>query len=158
MGPDDHSITLRLRHPSIDPDIISRELGLTPQHAWRAGEPRQAEAGETATGVYRETYWVGLLQPLPPDEAAATRHLATAEARAALAPYSLLFALLKMKRSSAFWRGFVEEGGTIHCLLEVHDAERFHLELPPALSFALSDLRVTFAIEVDVAGSQAAAA
>ena len=50
----------------IDPDELSRRLGMEPQHAWRAGERRRGDDGELGSGVYRETYWVGLLPPGPP--------------------------------------------------------------------------------------------
>ncbi|HEY8508676.1 MAG TPA: DUF4279 domain-containing protein, partial [Steroidobacteraceae bacterium] len=59
------TIALRLRHPDIDPAEITRQLGLQPQAAWRAGEVRRDTSGEELDGTYRETYWLGKLMPEP---------------------------------------------------------------------------------------------
>ena len=39
-------LSLRIRHPDIDPDGISAALGLEPEHCFRAGEPRAANRDE----------------------------------------------------------------------------------------------------------------
>jgi hypothetical protein len=54
-----------------------------------------------------------------------------------------------MKRSARFWREFADEGGTVECLLQVHKADRFQLDLSQALLLALVDLRITLSIEVE---------
>jgi hypothetical protein len=154
MHPDDFSVTLRIRHPSIDPDELSRRLGIEPQHAWRAGEPRRRDDGELADGVYRETYWVGLLPPGPPFGPPFGRRgpLAVGVAEHFAHPQpTILFALLKMKRDGAFWRELVAQGGTIECLLRVQKVGRFDLDLSHALLLALVELRITLSVEVDPA-------
>jgi hypothetical protein len=154
MSPDDFSVTLRIRHPSIDPDELSRRLGIEPQHAWRAGEPRRDDDGELGSGVYRETYWVGLLPPGPPFGPLFGRRgplgVGIAEHFAHPQP-TILFALLKMKRDAAYWRELVAQGGTIECLLQVQKAGRFDLELSHPLLLALVELRITLSVEVDPA-------
>jgi hypothetical protein len=152
MPPQDFSIALRVRHPSIDPSEVTRRLDIEPQHAWRAGEPRSVDDGGSA--VHRETYWVGLLPPprLSGPALAPWLDLDTAERlrAAASAPQaSLYFTLLKMKRSAGFWREFAEQGGTVECLLQVHKSDRFQLDLSQALLLALVDLRITLSIEVE---------
>ena len=37
-------LSLRIRHPSIDPASISRELQIEPEHSFRAGDPRESRA------------------------------------------------------------------------------------------------------------------
>ncbi len=54
-------ISLRVRHPSIDPGIISRELSLEPEHSFKAGEPRESSSGMAATAVHAESYWLASL-------------------------------------------------------------------------------------------------
>ena len=54
-----------------------------------------------------------------------------------------------MKRSSGFWREFADQGGTVECLLQVHKADRFQLDLSQALLLALVELRITLSIEVE---------
>jgi hypothetical protein len=46
---------LHIRHPSLDPQDISRELQLMPEASFGAGEPRAP--GGVSAGVHAQTYW-----------------------------------------------------------------------------------------------------
>ena len=59
--PHPFQISLRVRHPSIDPETISRELKVEPEHSFKAGEPRQSASGIAAAALHGETYWLGRL-------------------------------------------------------------------------------------------------
>src|ERR1700761_2870259 len=59
-----YQLSLHVRHPSVDPDEISRELGLAATESSRAGEPRHSRSGVAATAVHGETYWVAVVDPL----------------------------------------------------------------------------------------------
>jgi hypothetical protein len=59
-----YQLSLHVRHPSVDPEEISRELGLEAVESFRAGEPRQSRSGVAATAVHPETYWVAVLDPM----------------------------------------------------------------------------------------------
>ena len=50
-------VTLRVRHPNIDPQDITKTLGIEPQRTWRAGEARKTPVGTALNGVWRHTYW-----------------------------------------------------------------------------------------------------
>jgi hypothetical protein len=54
-------ISLRLRHPTIDPAEITAALHLNPSRCWRAGEPRTTPKGGELEGINRETYWTARL-------------------------------------------------------------------------------------------------
>jgi hypothetical protein len=56
-------LSLHIRHPSLDPQEISRELQLTPEDAFGAGEPRRART-YLGAGVHGETYWAARLDPV----------------------------------------------------------------------------------------------
>ncbi|HVY81989.1 MAG TPA: hypothetical protein VG994_13455 [Steroidobacteraceae bacterium] len=56
-------LALRIRHPSMDPAAISRELRLEPEHCFKAGEPRSSSSGIAAAAVHAESCWVGTLDP-----------------------------------------------------------------------------------------------
>jgi hypothetical protein len=64
-SPEPFQISLRVRHPTIDPVLISRELKVEPEHCFRAGEPRESSSGIAAAAVHGESYWLGSLQTLP---------------------------------------------------------------------------------------------
>jgi hypothetical protein len=52
-----HILDLRIWHPTLDPDSVTRTLNLQPQTAWRAGEPRRTPKGTLLQGVRSEGYW-----------------------------------------------------------------------------------------------------
>ncbi len=56
-------LSLRIRHPSIDPALLSRELAIDPEHSFRAGEPRRSSSGHAPSTVHGQTYWLGILNP-----------------------------------------------------------------------------------------------
>jgi hypothetical protein len=157
MDSQDFSISFRIRHPSIDPAELTRQLGVEPQHAWRAGEPRRSDGDEIGSGAYRETYWVGELAPPQPwsgmlPEPQRLGPLAVITTSSARPQTTLYFTLLRMKRTVAFWRELVEQGGTIECLLSIHNTDGFQVDMSQALLLMLVELKVALSIEVD--GSQ----
>lgn len=65
MSTYEFTISLHVRHPTIDPGRITELLGIEPQHTWQAGGPRRGPAGEDREGVYRESYWTAQLMEGP---------------------------------------------------------------------------------------------
>ena len=61
MNPYKYSVSLRFRHPEIDPMIISKNIGIKPSRSWKAGESRTTPQGEELGGTNKETYWTGPL-------------------------------------------------------------------------------------------------
>ncbi|HEX5048226.1 MAG TPA: hypothetical protein VFX89_13990 [Gammaproteobacteria bacterium] len=167
----EHSVVLRLRHPNVDPREITHRLGITPQYAWRAGEPRRVDAGDEEsadvlqTAAYRESCWVAVLSGASPlselvERIArfAPRAVGTQLQMAPPVSAELYLTLYKMKRTAAFWQEFVAQGGTIDCLVQIVGAERFQLEMTPALLALCAELRLTLRIEVDGLAQRAEAA
>lgn len=80
-----YQLSLHVRHPSVDPDEISRELGLEAAESFRAGQPRQSRSGVAVTAVHGETYWVAVLDPMvwsaPATVAKRKSYLASGETR-----------------------------------------------------------------------------
>jgi hypothetical protein len=50
-------ISLRVRHPAMDPAQISETLAIKPWRFWKAGERRQPPKGTLLSGLNRDTYW-----------------------------------------------------------------------------------------------------
>jgi hypothetical protein len=50
--------SLRVFHPSIDPEEISEGFGLAPRHSRRAGEERKTPKGQSLSGTYNTSYWM----------------------------------------------------------------------------------------------------
>lgn len=56
MNPYRHKVSLRVRHPYIEPERICEELGLSPSQMWCAGKARRSPTGAALGGIYDETY------------------------------------------------------------------------------------------------------
>lgn len=56
MHPFKYDVSFRIRHPTMDPDDISNELGLRPERNWKVGSQRTTPKGDILKGVYKETY------------------------------------------------------------------------------------------------------
>src|SRR5438874_2056178 len=57
MHPFRYSVHVRLQHPSMDPDLISSEMGEQPFRKWQAGKRKTNPRGDLIGGVNRHTYW-----------------------------------------------------------------------------------------------------
>jgi hypothetical protein len=137
MSEYEFTISLRIRHPSIDPTRITRTLGVEPQHTWQAGAPRRGPAGEALERVHHESYWMGRLMEEP---------------QLALAGVSvesvLMQALAQLRRSQGFLEQLHAEGGAAELHVSLFARTDFRLELS-AQSLALLG-RLGLAVALDV--------
>jgi len=58
LKPYRYQISLRVRHPAMDPAGISAAFRLDPKRCWKAGDPRMTPVGTPLSGTWRESYWV----------------------------------------------------------------------------------------------------
>jgi len=56
-------LSLRIRHPSMDPADFSREFEIEPEHFFRAGDLRRQRNGTAPVSEHTESYWLGALDP-----------------------------------------------------------------------------------------------
>jgi len=52
-----YNIVLLIKHPSIDPKIITEQLGLMPFRCWRFGDPRLTPKGTPLVGLWKNSSW-----------------------------------------------------------------------------------------------------
>jgi hypothetical protein len=52
-----YSIRLSIRHPRIDPDLVTAKLGLTPHVSQAVGKYRKTRTGAPLPGTHKETAW-----------------------------------------------------------------------------------------------------
>jgi hypothetical protein len=143
-------LSLRIRHPSIDPEQVSQQLGIDADHSFRAGEPR--EAGSSVAPVHAESYWLATLDP-------ATLLLGT-ELDPHVGPHAhaIAFGLLDsvlvvltsslLRRHADFFRQLQEEGGEVRLIVALSTRKARGFTLTPHLGKALSDLRIPVDIEL----------
>ncbi|MGA2398133.1 MAG: DUF4279 domain-containing protein [Steroidobacteraceae bacterium] len=137
MGNYEFTISLRIRHPTIAPAEITRNLGIEPQHAWQAGDPRRNPAGVEINGTYRESYWMARLMAKP--ELAADRVSVESE---------VLRTLATLRRAFGFLVTLKAEGGVADLHVNIFAREEFSLEFLPESLSLLGRLGLTVAIEV----------
>ena len=130
-------MSLRVRHPGIDPVEITRVLGIEPQHTWKVDDPRRDSAGAALGGTHRESYWMGRLMTKP----ALAQDLVGVESE-------ILRMLGILRRSFDFLEKLKREGGSAELHVSLYAREDFHLEfLPEALSL-LGRLGLSIVLEV----------
>lgn len=52
----DLRVSLRVKHPTLDPSEIAVQLGREPDASWKAGEPRMTPDGSILEGLRKESY------------------------------------------------------------------------------------------------------
>jgi Domain of unknown function (DUF4279) len=131
------TVSLRIRHPTIDPLTITATLGLEPQHTWQAGQPRCDPAGAEVGGAHRDSYWLGRLMEEPQLSSAG----ASLEA-------VILKILSNLRRAQTFLEQLDAEGGVAELLVSLYAREDFRLELPSNSLALLGRLHLAIVLDV----------
>jgi hypothetical protein len=137
MNDYEFTISLCIRHPTIDPASITESLGIEPQHTWRAGEVRRGPTGEELDGAYHQSYWTGRLMQAPQLSSEQT----TVES-------VLLTTLTQLRRSHDFLQQLSTDGGTAELTVSLFARGVFRLDLSPESSALLGSLRLTIAFDI----------
>jgi hypothetical protein len=151
-------LSLRIRHPSMDPDDISSALKIKPEHSFRAGTPRPSSHGGATASVYAESYWLGVLKPvgqLAEMAFPADRESQIAQKQLAVVRNSLSWALSLstsrlLKLHADLLRRVRTEGGDVSLLVTLHSGEVSSFTLAPGASQVFGDLGI--AVEFEFAG------
>jgi Domain of unknown function (DUF4279) len=134
---DNFTVSLSIRHPSIDPREITDALGFEPQHSWKAGDRRRTAQGQLLEGAYHESYWTGEFHELD----ASLRGVVEIEA-------VVLQALVQLRRSQKFLSRLQAEGATVELYVEVAGGNEFTFVLSPRLTSMLARSGVSVALKV----------
>ena len=137
MNAYEFTLSLRIRHPAIDPAEITRALAIEPQHTWKAGEPRRSPADETLAGTYRESYWMGRLIESPQLSSTAPT-LETV----------FMETLVQLRRAEPFLASIRDGGGEAEFHVSLFARENFRLELASSLLALLGRLGLAVAFDV----------
>jgi hypothetical protein len=149
-------LSLRVRHPSLDPRELSREFGIEPVHCFRAGDPRPSRSSLAPGSVYAESYWLGALNPANPSAegflaAEPLLEMTTAHVWATAAStlgwaLSLIARQLFTAHAEAL-RRIRHEGGQITLLVSLAPGEVSGFSLSPEVARVLSELGITVEFE-----------
>lgn len=131
-----HILSLRIRHPTLDPEVVSHTLGLNPRSAWRAGDPRRTPNGTLLDGIRTEGYW-----------SADPFSYGWRESTDALIEDALEELVSFLEPHKDFLRG-ITSGGSVRVWISSHSNRNFALELPPGVLARLASLGATFVHDV----------
>jgi hypothetical protein len=157
--PHPFELALRIRHPSMDPATISRELRLEPEHCFKAGEPRTSSSGIAAAAVHGESCWLGTLNPRmwSPEQTAfdmpaRTRTTASKERLRAMIMDSLGMALTLaashfLRSHGDFFRRLLSEGGDVGLIVELPAASAQSFTLTPQVAKIFAELGISIDFE-----------
>lgn len=148
-------ISLRIRHPSMDPASISKEFAMQAEHSFRAGEPRQSRSGLAPAAVHAESYWLAALNPaswLGAKAFAATAWL-TQKPEDMPAAKTLGWALSLCaarfsKAHGALLHRIRSEGGQASLIVTLAPFAAAGFSLPPEVSRAFGELGITIEFEL----------
>ena len=139
MSDYEFTISLRIRHPGIEPSEITSALGIEPQHMWKCGDSRLGSTGESLEGTYRESYWMGRLM----DEPQLSSEPVSVEG-------VLLHTLRQLGRSQDFLSRLSDSGGVTELHISMFARRNFQLELSPQALTLLSRLGLGMVLEVNL--------
>jgi hypothetical protein len=163
-------LSLRIRHPDIDPGEISTSLGLTPEHCFKAGDSRSARAGSRTTGHHSQTYWLAPITPEAlPDAleptflaAIAARNLdrsvaataqdlqeATTKVRFRSIETLVLYFLQRLIAKQSFLQKIQAEDGDVSLIMVIERASAGDFTLPVALARLLVQLGISIEFNFD---------
>jgi hypothetical protein len=151
-------LSLRIRHPSIDPAEISRELHLQADHSFRAGEPRKSASGVATASVHSESYWLAALDTRPwtswPESSQESGSKRLMRIRDFIDSYAssdfgvvLARWMLHLRMHAAFMRRIHAEGGQVRLLIAIAPRDVRGFVLTPDFARLAGDLRVAIDFE-----------
>jgi hypothetical protein len=143
-------LSLRIRHPSIDPASISQELQIEPEHSFRAGDPRESRSA--VTSVHADSYWLATLDLsallLGTPETALVAGHTHAIACSALDTVLAILVSSVLRRHAQFFHRMQSEGGEVRLIVAISARKSRGFTLTPQLSKALSELRIPVDFEL----------
>ena len=131
-----HILDLRIWHPALDPDLVTRTLGIQPQRAWRAGDPRKTPKGTLLTGTRTTGYW----SSNPFD-------YGWRDSTDALVEDALEELVTFLEPHREFLVG-VSEGGKVRIWSSSSSKRNYTLELEPSMLARIASLGATFIHDV----------
>jgi len=159
LQPPPFQLSLRIRHPSMDPAVLSRELALEAEHSFRAGEPRHSRSGLAPTAVHADTYWLATLDPTSwfadisfsarPGLTIAQRHMPDTVAQSlgwALGSSASRF----LNTHAALLHRIHAEGGQVNLLVALSAAAVGSFSLAPEAARIFADLAITVEFEFTI--------
>ena len=149
LGGCSFSISLRVRHPSMDPDIITGTLGIAPEHFWGCGEPRRSASGAKLGGTHRETYWSATLPDTLAQQGLVTPAQSAGQSAWHVEPATFLARqVIQLKRHRTFFDQLRAEGGDASLMIEMAPEAETAFRLDAVVMRQLAELGLAVEFEI----------
>jgi hypothetical protein len=162
-------LSLRIRHPAMDPGEISTAMGVEPEHCFKAGDPRTGPAQERRTGKHSQSYWLAPVtaeswaEPMDPAFlsaiAAPGRDLslspeslgkATQNLRSRSVETILFHCLRRLNTHQAFLQRVQSEGGDVALLFGMAHDSAADFTLPVEMSRLIVKLGISLEFKFEL--------
>ena len=137
MYPYRYSVSLRIAHPTVNPDTITMKLGIQPFREWMAGEPRLTPKGQTLKGINKETYWVAELN----------RGKSLLSRKIALEDF-LAEQLARFKKMEKYFRHIRKTGGRVEFFVGLFCDKNMGAEFPSSLLATMGKLGIELSLDI----------
>jgi hypothetical protein len=152
-------LSLRVRHPAIDPQEISSALGLEPEHCFKAGDSRPTRSKGAIAAQHTQTYWLAPVNPESwPDTiepafkgALSTEALQTVAGnlRARGVEGVLFLFLQRLTAHHSFLQKIQAEGGDVALILVIERESAEDFALPLGVARLLVQLGISMEFNFD---------
>ena len=142
----EYAVSLRIRHPSMRPGLITRTLGLTPKIKKTAGAARRTPRGALLRsadgtllgGVNPWSYWVADI----------LRHGVGRVGRRSSEEQHVERLCKKLVRHAQFFKRIHHDGGQVEIWVSSHSSRNYTFELTPGRLQSLASAGVALVIDV----------
>jgi hypothetical protein len=163
-------LSLRIRHPAIDPKDITASLGLEPEHCFMAGDSRATRSKSRAAAQHTQTYWLAPVSleswpdPIEPSFLAAiaerdparkgavsaeAMQAASRDLRAHGIEMVLLLFLQRLNAHHTFLQKIQAEGGDVALIMVIERESAADFTLPVTVARLLVHLGISIEFNFD---------
>jgi hypothetical protein len=166
-------LSLRIRHPAMDPNEMSAAIGVEPEHCFKAGDARTSSSQGRRAGLHSQSYWLAPItaeswaEPDPDPAfssviagrysghnlAPSEEHLrqAAQSLRSRSVEANLFYCLQRLNTRHAFLERIQSEGGDVSLLLGLAHDSATDFTLPVAMSRLLVKLGISLEFKFEAA-------
>jgi len=135
MSPYQYVVSLRIWHPNLPKEDISKIVGRKAKHGWTAGSPRLSSKGSPLGGLRNASYWSSELT-------SGTLISDPTEVEQALSEFADDLASL-----SEFFNGVREDGGKVELFVGLFSVGNIVVDLAPALMGKLAQAGLSICLD-----------
>lgn len=130
-------LSVRVWHPSMEPELITRALNLAPNRQCRVGDPRSTPRGQRLDGLYAETYWYADLD----DDAPINSNEKCLED-------AVSEAVSRLQSASGFLQSVRESKGRAELFVGLYGRWNYGLEFSPELLANVAGLGLALSLDI----------